>query len=218
MTNAPKYISYNGVDFCRDEKTGYYLNSVIRERLHRYVWGHEAGPIPPGFEVHHIDGDKANNDIDNLCLLTARAHRVLHASDEDLKEKSRENIRLHAQPAAVKWHGSEEGRAWHSEHAKRVVANLEPRTFVCEHCGKEFSALPIGVHKFCSNACKAAARRASGADDEIRVCEICGKEFATNKYSDARFCSRKCMGKYRTQLNDAKRAAGIPARAPKKKK
>ena len=72
MTNAPKYISYNGVDFCRDDKTGYYLNSGIHERLHRYVWEHEAGPIPPGFEVHHIDGDKANNSLDNLCLLTAR--------------------------------------------------------------------------------------------------------------------------------------------------
>lgn len=41
--NHPKYQEYNGVIFCRDEKTGYYLNSTLRVRMHRYVWEKKRG-------------------------------------------------------------------------------------------------------------------------------------------------------------------------------
>jgi hypothetical protein len=34
--------------------------------------------IPDGFVVHHIDGDKKNNSIDNLSLMTKSAHSTLH--------------------------------------------------------------------------------------------------------------------------------------------
>ena len=36
--------------------------------------------IPRGYCVHHIDGDKTNNSIDNLLLLTLSAHTKLHQS------------------------------------------------------------------------------------------------------------------------------------------
>lgn len=34
--------------------------------------------IPEGYVVHHIDGDRHNNDIDNLALMTNSAHSKLH--------------------------------------------------------------------------------------------------------------------------------------------
>lgn len=34
--------------------------------------------IPKGYVVHHIDGNKHNNDIDNLALLTVSGHSKLH--------------------------------------------------------------------------------------------------------------------------------------------
>lgn len=35
--------------------------------------------VPKGFVIHHIDGDKTNNDIDNLALLTVSGHGKIHA-------------------------------------------------------------------------------------------------------------------------------------------
>ena len=34
--------------------------------------------IPKGYVVHHIDGDKKNNNIDNLALMTISGHAKLH--------------------------------------------------------------------------------------------------------------------------------------------
>lgn len=47
--------------------------------LHSVVLCESLGitEIPKGFCVHHIDGDKTNNDISNLCLLTVEAHSKL---------------------------------------------------------------------------------------------------------------------------------------------
>ena len=209
--NSPKYQEYKGIYFCRDNNTGYYLNSTLKVRMHRYVWEQEVGPIPDGFDVHHIDGDKSNNSIDNLSLLTNRAHQILHGKEESRKAKMRLNI-AKAQEAAKVWHSSPEGLAWHSEQGKRTAENVELKEFVCSYCGKKFLSKPFGPHKYCSGACKSADRRASGADIEIRICEICGKEFTTSKYSKTRFCSIECRGKNRSHINEEKRAAGIPVR------
>lgn len=48
--------------------------------LHSVVMCESLGitEIPKGFCVHHIDGNKTNNDISNLCLLTVEAHSKLH--------------------------------------------------------------------------------------------------------------------------------------------
>ena len=53
---------------------------------HTYVFVHHIvmclalgiTEIPKGFVVHHIDGNKKNNDVSNLCLLQMGAHAKLH--------------------------------------------------------------------------------------------------------------------------------------------
>ncbi|MCE8612732.1 HNH endonuclease [Bacteroides fragilis] len=167
------------------------------KRLHREVWKFYNGQIPKGYHVHHKDENTWNNDISNLELVEMHAHLRHHAEeqsrDNELLAWRRENI-AKASKFAVGWHKSEEGRKWHSKKAKEQFANAKPETFICEWCGKEFSAISNGNNKFCSNKCKTAYRYHSGTDNEKRKCKWCGNEFVANKYSKTEFCCRRCSG------------------------
>lgn len=47
------------------------------DALHREVYRREVGPIPPGYEIHHLDSDTGNNTPSNLVALTRAEHRAL---------------------------------------------------------------------------------------------------------------------------------------------
>ena len=154
-----------------------------------------------GYEVHHIDGNKSNNDISNLQLLKRSEHNKIHKdsskwTDEQMRE-ARERM-SHAREYANLWHKSEEGRAWHKEQWKKSLGkyNNELIKKKCEYCGEEYEVKfsNASISRFCSNKCKSAWRRASGADNEQRICIRCGAEYTVNKYSTGRIC-RKCSGK-----------------------
>lgn len=190
---------FDGHKFRRDKKTGYYLCSSLRKRLHRYVWEYFNGDVPDGCHIHHKDGDKTNNDLSNLELLTAHDHEVLHGtllSDEERNQR-RENVISKAMPKAKFWHGTEAGKIWHSEHAKNTMKNRKENEYICEMCHKPFVSKKVGDTKFCSNGCKSAYRRKSGIDNETRVCAWCGEHFLVNKYSKSHTCSRSCRQYFR---------------------
>lgn len=188
-----KELWFNGVKFTRDDKTGYYLNSTMRKRMHVYVWEHFNGEIPDGYDVHHKDHDKSNNDISNLELLERGEHRARHSAEitEDLRSWYRKNMNEKARPAAIEWHKSEEGRKWHKEQYEKMGGLLHKKvTKKCLNCGKEFTGEP--KDKYCSNACKSAYRRKAGKDLIPAKCAICGKDFMTNKFKPATTCSSQC--------------------------
>lgn len=51
--------------------------------IYRKIWESHYGPIPDGKEIHHIDGDRSNNNIDNLLLVTIQEHLAIHKSQGD---------------------------------------------------------------------------------------------------------------------------------------
>ena len=62
--------------------TGGYMGSRDRNGyptdIHRACWEAYYGSIPSGFSIHHIDGDRLNNEIDNLACMPSGEHVALH--------------------------------------------------------------------------------------------------------------------------------------------
>ena len=64
-------------------------NGITKNKsVHKFVWEFFKGPIPEGLEVDHKDGNRGNNKISNLQLLThaqnvRKGRRLL--TDEEVK-------------------------------------------------------------------------------------------------------------------------------------
>jgi hypothetical protein len=188
---------FNGRKYYR-KGSGYFKAGFLPERrtryMHRDVWEFHNGHIPDGFEIHHRDHDKGNNDLGNLELVESRGHASYHGRKRatekpDAARKHMERIR----PLASKWHGSKAGLEWHSEHGKATWENRELHKYKCIQCGKKYEAL-AGTRKkgYCSPACQSAARRESGVDNEQRKCVVCDRPFIVNRYTQTRTCSKAC--------------------------
>lgn len=70
---TPKgYVQVLKKEHPRADPNGYVFEHIL-------VWERYTGiQVEPGFVVHHLDGDKTNNEIDNLCLMTFGAHSSYH--------------------------------------------------------------------------------------------------------------------------------------------
>lgn len=177
-----------------DKKKGFDL-------LHRDVWRRHHGPIPKGFEIHHKDENTENNAIDNLEMLSKADHLKKHIPSWKQRQaiswaKKTKEERDAIRKSAAPWHGTPEGREWHSKHAKEIGFGIvEPSPCVCNYCQKDFM---LKSHKkennFCSNNCKSAMRRRMGSDLVSHKCAECGKEYRRNKYfKNSGYCSHKCL-------------------------
>lgn len=74
-------VTYHPEHFNHTLNTKAY-NGYVYE--HRYVVEKEIGrPLKKSEIVHHIDGNKLNNDISNLMLMTRSEHAHLHMGRQD---------------------------------------------------------------------------------------------------------------------------------------
>ena len=56
---------------------------------HRRIYTEAYGPIPEGFDIHHIDGNHANNSLSNLKAVSLREHFDIHYSQGDYAAANR---------------------------------------------------------------------------------------------------------------------------------
>ena len=183
------------MDFAEGKKLrvihGYYY---CGEKLfHRMVWEHYKGEIPKDHVIHHKNGDKLNNSLENLECLIRSDHSRLHRLKD--RDKLSETMKLNSEKVHA-WLKTDKGKKFLSEKAKKQWENREAKTFICEQCGKEFQAKHNRFVKYCGDNCVMRARNKTGVDNEERKCVICEKPFIINKYQKTKTCSWECRNKH----------------------
>ena len=81
------YVNSDGYVVATDGKTA--------RRYHRWLYEASFGSIPPGHDVHHIDGDRRNNSLDNLAVMPRGEHRRMHNAlrIDAIREQVRRQLR-----------------------------------------------------------------------------------------------------------------------------
>lgn len=83
---------YDGIKFTL-RNTGYYsMTTNNRQLMHRYIWQKEKGAIPDGWDIHHINGEKWDNRIDNLECLPKSEHTRLYSPHNNQYTKGRKLV------------------------------------------------------------------------------------------------------------------------------
>ena len=168
---------------------GYFCNRR-GELLHRAIYIAAHGSILEGNEIHHRDGNKTNNALENLESLTCTEHRRKHnrngaaGSNKEVRQK-------------VAW------EYWQKR---------EPYECICDHCVKPYLTRATRS-RYCSGSCKAAARRKDPDRVPEAVCLLCGGPFLLYKKA-LLFCSKECN--YRAKQKPLRSCAhcGKDFRAP----
>lgn len=78
---AEHHQFFNGQQYARKPNGYYGGTNRARVAMHRAVWEFHHGQIPDGHQIHHRDGNRGNNAIENLMLVDRAEHsrRHMHA-------------------------------------------------------------------------------------------------------------------------------------------
>ena len=196
--NEQEEVLFQGVRFRRALPHGrYYWGrwEGRHESLHRAVWIFHKGPIPEGMVIHHRDEDTTNNDITNLDCISYPDHGKEHRDKWRTPERLEHLERI--RDKTKEWHASEDGRRWHQEHGRESFSKREPKTFLCDCCGKEFLSRCYGSKgsgRYCSSRC---GERKRGPYRVSKTCPVCKKDFLGSPRVEC--CSRMCGARLRWQ-------------------
>lgn len=92
MRELPKmkpHQEFNNKKYTKNNFGYYRKTDGDRQLMHRDVWEFYNGPIPEGWDVHHKDEKKSNNDIDNLECLPKSEHTRLYSPHNNQYTKGR---------------------------------------------------------------------------------------------------------------------------------
>jgi hypothetical protein len=173
--------------FYKDKK-GYWINSMPIH-AQRWVWINHYGTIPDGMDIHHIDGDKSNNEIENLEMISRSEHLKKHWKEgrfdlEQRKEQLKE---------ARKWLQTPQGKSIQADNTKKSwnERKLNPYNKKCLGCENNFESYQKWA-KYCSAKCLQRYRRKNKIGFIDKKCWICGNIFFNDKFSRVRTCGKEC--------------------------
>lgn len=168
-----KSVRHNGRGYYL-RPDGYYqakrYKGMDERSLHRKIYRDHHGSIPKGYHVHHVDGDRANNDIANLEALPAGQHIRHHRLGKP-----------HPNP-----------KLWRAIMAKgrEAMRNRPWVEYKCAQCGAGFVSQHCRPRKFCGVACL-EKYRANAFAGERRKCDECGKGYKATRNAQ-RYCGKRC--------------------------
>lgn len=161
--------------FYRQDDHGYNRIRVKEKQYdleHRFIYEFLNGEIKEGNVVHHIDGDRRNNDPVNLIEMTSEDHSSLHNAGKVISDKTKSLIKSNHAPCDGE-NNSMYGRN-HSEETKKKIGERS----------RERDAGYGGSKKGWFTSEKATQmNKSSWADPEIRARRIAGIKAAKMKKS-----------------------------------
>jgi predicted DNA-binding protein YlxM (UPF0122 family) len=99
-------------------RDGYYeCTTIDRLMLYNYNWEKLNGKIPKGYELHHKDLNKLNNDVSNLQLVTPKEHTEIHSK---LKNGSGMNKKVKCLETGEVFDSIIQVAKKHNQHASNV--------------------------------------------------------------------------------------------------
>lgn len=134
MPRKRPWVMFEGIRYFEESPGSYWRSSrhAGHVAIHRAVWVATHGAIGPEIHVHHIDGNRGNNDLGNLQAMEMHDHHsIAHAERGPCPEEKRAKI------------GASNRAAW----AKRPF-----HTQVCDECGSEYQTRATRG-RFCSPIC-----------------------------------------------------------------
>ena len=172
-----------------ETKSGHYMTG---QSIHRALWIYANGEIPDGYHIHHIDGNAANNTLENLQLLSLCEHSKLH--DSLNKSKSPQSFICEHCGRTFTVVSNGKKRRYCSTECMRQADKINQHkwTKICAWCGKEFKTR-FESQKFCCHSCHMTERYANQKKE--MVCPICGKVFTVKPSEKRETCSKSCAMK-----------------------
>lgn len=106
------------------------------ESNYRKIYEVKNGKIPKGYEIHHIDGNRKNNSIENLICVSILEHYEIHKKQGDWGACRKILKRIEM--------SEKEKSKLSSEYAKQYWANLseKERTHIGKKISKSLSGKP----------------------------------------------------------------------------
>ena len=81
-----KGVISDGHDSQMIKHNGHYI--MYYRKVMADAIGIDPDDLPLALEVHHVDGDRMNNDLDNLILCTSKAHGKMHRKYQERPKDS----------------------------------------------------------------------------------------------------------------------------------